>query len=244
MIPQTMKPALPDYRVRVSPRARYARLRITATEGLVVVVPHGFDQRRIPEILAARRAWWQKHLDRLQVQRRHIGEGGANLPRTIAMEAIGEQWSVSYPTAPGVRRGAYEGTQDRLTVEGYADDPAQCRAALRRWLARKAYRHFAPWLKQISDETGLPYQRLIIRGQKTRWGSCSQRKTISLNYKLLFFPPHLVRYVFVHELCHTRMMNHSPRFWRNVAALDPRYRSHHEQMREAWRFVPPWVTAP
>lgn len=236
--------ALPDYTVRVSPRARHPRLRISPTEGLVVVVPQGFDRRRIPEMLAARRTWWQKHLRRLQTHRRHIAEGSTGIPEAIAMDAIGERWSVVYIAAPGARAGAYEGRSYRLTVKGHPDDHPACRAVLRRWLAYKAYRHFEPWLQQVARDSGLDYEGLIVRGQKTRWGSCSRRKTISLNYKLLFFPPRLVHYVLIHELCHTRVMNHSPAYWRTVAAVEPRYRSLHEEMREAWRYIPGWVLAP
>ncbi|HKJ21699.1 MAG TPA: SprT family zinc-dependent metalloprotease [Gammaproteobacteria bacterium] len=235
--------ALPDYTVRVSPRAKHARLRISPEEGLVVVIPRGFDHRHIPEMLAARRAWLDKHLHRLHTHRQYVGDAPPPLPDTIALEAIGERWSVDYAGTQGARAGAFEGEGNRLAVKGAPGDPARCRAALRRWLSRKAHRHFEPWLHQVSRQTALPYERMIVRGQKTRWGSCSRHKTISLNYKLLFFPPHLVRYVFVHELCHTRVMNHSPRFWQTLGALDPHYRAHHEQMREAWRYVPAWVLA-
>lgn len=240
---ETGPQAFPDYTVRVSPRARHPRLRISPSDGLVVVIPQDFDRRRIPEMLAARRPWWQKHLRRLQAHCRHIA-AEAGIPGTIAMDAVGERWSVAYVAAQGAREGAYEGDGYRLTVKGRPDDHPACRAVLRRWLARKAYRHFEPWLQQVARDGELAYQRLIVRGQKTRWGSCSRRKTISLNYKLLFFPPRLVRYVLIHELCHTRVMNHSAEYWRTVAALEPGYRSLHEEMREAWRFVPGWVMTP
>lgn len=235
---------LPDYTVRVSPRARYPRLKISPMDGLVVVVPRGFDKRRVPELLAARRSWWQKHLPEADAQRRRIIRAAQAVPEAVAMAAIDEHWSVHYLAAQGARTGAREGDGYLLTVTGRPHDHAACRAVLRRWLARKARRHFEPWLAQISRDTELVYRRVVIRGQKTRWGSCSRQGTISLNYKLLFFPPHLVRYVLVHELCHTRVMNHSPGFWQTVAALEPHYRACHEQMREAWRFVPGWVHAP
>jgi hypothetical protein len=69
--------------------------------------------------------------------------------------------------------------------------------------------------------------------QKTRWASCSRHRTVSLNMKLLFLPPELVRYVFVHELCHTVHMNHSREFWRFLAVKEPRYKELDKQLRTA-----------
>ena len=98
-----------------------------------------------------------------------------------------------------------------------------------------------PWLEQTGTELGLRYHRCTIRGQKTRWGSCSSRKTISLNYKLLFLPPHLVRYLFVHELCHTRHLNHSARFWGLVQEKEPLYESLEADLTDGSRYVPLWA---
>ena len=74
-----------------------------------------------------------------------------------------------------------------------------------------------------------------------RWGSCSRRRTISLNARLLFFAPDLVDYVLLHELCHTVCMNHSARFWKLLASLEPSCRAIHKQMRDGWKRVPAWV---
>ena len=76
--------------------------------------------------------------------------------------------------------------------------------ALKEWLTDKAEERLIPWLKRISDEIGLSYSAVLIRQRQTRWGSCSARRLISLNARLLFLPPELVTYVLVHELCHTK----------------------------------------
>ena len=87
-----------------------------------------------------------------------------------------------------------------------------------------------------------------VRWQKTRWGSCSRRvgapePHLSLNAGLLFLPPHLVRYVILHELCHASRMDHSPEFWRRLESIEPAAQTLRSELRSAWRFVPAW-TAP
>jgi predicted metal-dependent hydrolase len=90
---------------------------------------------------------------------------------------------------------------------------------------------------------GLVFQRVLIRRQRTRWGSCSNRGTISLNCCLLFQPPQAVRYLLIHELVHTVHMNHSQRFWERVARHCPQFHSLDRQLRAGWRQVPSWVFA-
>lgn len=75
------------------------------------------------------------------------------------------------------------------------------------------------------------WNRVSIRNQSTRWGSCSRTGNLSFNYRLLFLPPHLCDYVIVHELCHLREMNHSPKFWALVALTFPDYKKLRREMR-------------
>ncbi len=96
-----------------------------------------------------------------------------------------------------------------LLVQGSIGDAVAWPNAFKKWLTQRAKENLIPWLKRVSDETELPYSSVSIRQQQTRWGSCSSRGSISLNARLLFLPPELVTYVLVHELCHTRYLNHS-----------------------------------
>ena len=80
--------------------------------------------------------------------------------------------------------------------------------------------------------TGGVYHRITIRDQKTRWGSCSAKGTLSFNWRLMLAPPAVLDYVVVHELCHLTHMDHSPAFWQAVAAVCPDYRIHRKWLKE------------
>lgn len=96
-------------------------------------------------------------------------------------------------------------------------------AARAQFEARTAYYHAI---------TGGHYTSITIRDQKTRWGSCSSRGTLSFNYRLIFAPPKVLDYVVVHELCHLTHMNHSKDFWNMVASVMPDYKICKDWLRE------------
>ena len=80
--------------------------------------------------------------------------------------------------------------------------------------------------------TGGNYTSITVRDQRSRWGSCSSRGTLSFNYRLIFAPSVILDYVVVHELCHLTHMNHSKDFWDMVASVMPEYREYRKWLRE------------
>lgn len=231
---------LPPYTVRTSGRAKYLRLVVSAVDGVVVVIPKGYDRRHIPAVLEQRRSWLQKHVARLQGQSA-FPRATEDLPESITLEAIGQRWTVAYQPSASATVNLAIPSDRHLLVRGAIHDRRACRHALRRWLAQQAGVHLVPWLRRLSEQARLPFAGVTVRGQKTRWGSCSRQRRININFKLLFLPAASVRYVLLHELCHTVVFNHSPHFWAKVAALEPDYRALHAAVRQAWRAVPAWV---
>lgn len=96
--------------------------------------------------------------------------------------------------------------------------------AWERFIIRKAEEFLPEKLRQYSLQTGLKYKKCTVRMQRSRWGSCSTSGTISLNAMLLFVPEECVEYVLMHELCHTKYMDHSEAFWQEVAKYIPRWK--------------------
>lgn len=106
---------------------------------------------------------------------------------------------------------------------GEAASCLDLRPALETWLRDRARAHLPEELAALAATFDIAVTRVSIRDQRSRWGSCSRRGTISLNWRLVQVPPFVRKYVLVHELMHRRELNHSARFWRHVAAACPRY---------------------
>jgi predicted metal-dependent hydrolase len=231
-----------EYVVRVSPRAKQVRLKISLDKGLVVVIPYRFPRHRIPEIIGSHQEWIERTLATIEKQRAQLPtELTAVLPERITLPAINRQFTVEYRQTDDDFVNARIHDENRLVVSGAIDDVDLCREVLGLWLKRMAQHHLVPWLCRCVEERQFTVKHIIIRAQRTRWASCSQRGTVSLNQRMLMLPPDLVEYLFIHELCHTIEMNHSQQFWALVASHDPGYKAKEKRLHAVWRSMPVWA---
>jgi predicted metal-dependent hydrolase len=163
------------------------------------------------------------------------------LPDRLVLAALNEQWEIEY--RPGGKRArlGVDVKANRLLITSQEHQQQTVFRLLRRWLAQHAKARLEQELNSLGTETGLNFNRVTIRNQRSRWGSCSSAKNLSLNLKLLFIQPSQLRYVLVHELCHTVQMNHSKAFWSLVESFQPGSVGLRKSMRKAWQAVPLWV---
>jgi predicted metal-dependent hydrolase len=100
------------------------------------------------------------------------------------------------------------------------------------FLKNKAASYITDRTKKLAFKFGFNIKEIRIRGQKTRWGSCSSKGNLSFNYKLLKFNKEIIDYVIIHELCHLKEMNHSQNFWRLVRLYSPGYRELKKELKK------------
>jgi predicted metal-dependent hydrolase len=230
----TSKPLLKsfNYTLRVSARARSVRLAVKPFLGLEVVIPKRFPKKQIDFILQQHEDWINRQLHK---HRDSFIE--PTLPQTIRLPLIDTDFSIQYVPASTAKLAE---TNNQLFIRHSSEQ--QAIDQLRLWIRNKARGILTPLLRQLADEFGFNYQKVSIRSQKTRWGSCSSSGTISLNDQLLFMPPATVRYLLIHELCHTRHMNHSKAFWSLVERCCADYRTHDRALSEGRRSIPGWFS--
>jgi hypothetical protein len=215
---------------------------LSVRDGLTVVVPRGFDLSRIPAILERKRHWIETHLQRFAgISEALSPVSVGRLPEVIELPALGESWRIAYLPTNTRRIGIMKEKPQWLTLYGAVADPEACRTVLIRWLKCRTREELVPWLSRLAGEKGFRYNEVLVRGQKTRWASCSSKGTISLSYKLLFLDRDAVRCILLHELCHTIVMNHSLRFWTLLQGLEPNCRAIRKRMRDSWKHLPVWL---
>jgi predicted metal-dependent hydrolase len=222
--------------LRESTRARQLILQALPPRTIEVVVPQGMRPGSVQSFIREHRAW----IDRAG---RHLLKTYAPpdlRPDALLLAATGETVTIHYDNSQaGPARYRY--SDRRLSLRGVDPGSEAALSLLRRWLRRMGSDILRPWLEREAARLGLQPSRVQVRLQRTRWGSCSSRGNISLNAALMLVPPELVRYLFVHELCHLRHMSHSRRYWRLVATHEPDYRELDRSLGAHWAKMPAWL---
>lgn len=203
-----------------NPRTRRYLLRVRSDGSARVTIPRGGSTTEARRFAERSTAWLARQFQRLAARSSRpkkwlIGTQilVRGMPVRIEAEANGE--------CGLIRLGG-----DIVRV---ADPGTDLRPAIERHLWRLAATELPPRVLHYAALHRLPVHRITVRNQKSRWGSCSRRGTISLNWRLIQTPPNVQDYIVLHELCHLREMNHSVRFWREVERVCPEF-----QVAERW----------
>ncbi len=226
------------YTVKVSARAKRVTLRIQPGLGLVVSIPKRFPKRDIPDVLAEHDDWIRTTLEEMDSQTPQAYRRWP--PETLDLKAIGETWHLNFHASSNRLDGTHLPNVAVHLAEDSTDRVAVAKACAE-LLKRRARRVLPSWVCHLAAPHGIHVSKISIRGQRTVWGSYSSSGTLSLNYKLLFLPPRYVDYVLLHELAHTRHLDHSPEFWKFLFSMDPQAEHLDATMNEVTQTVPPWL---
>lgn len=224
----------PVYKVKKHRRARHVRLSITRPHGLQITIPYRFSMRNIPDIIENHRQWITSQLEKIAAQ------PVITQPSEINLQALNQCWKVQYSESQS-RLHLRSMPDHQLILSGQVHNIERCNALLNAWVKKIAKEALPLLLEEVSNTARLPFGSVTIRDQKTLWGSCTAQRNISLNFRLLFLPASLAKHVMIHELCHTKHLNHSARFWQLVSELDPGWRQHKQLLRQADQHIPSWA---
>ncbi len=200
-----------------SPRARRVRVSVDTDGTVRVTLPKRAPDRAAAEAVRELKPWIER-------RRRALARAAAEVARTPGtVPYLGEELVlVAEP-----RRSRAHRRGDTLLVPRGAGQAE----AIERWYRRAARAEIEPRLDAAVARAGTRYSGLTIRGQKTRWASCSSTGGMSFNWRLLLAPPEILDYVVEHEVCHLEIMDHSPRFWRLLESRVPDWRTHSGWLR-------------
>ena len=205
----------PEYTLRRSPRARRVRVSVDGAGEVSVTLPRRMPLRAADEAVKELAPWIER-------RRRALARAADEVARTPGtVPYLGDELRLL--PQPGRTRVHRRG--DTLVVPPRAGD------ALERWYRRAARAEIAPRLDAAVARAGTSYTTLTIRGQRTRWASCSATGAMSFNWRLLLAPEAVLDYVVEHEVCHLEVMDHSPAFWRLLEARVPDWRDHAAWLR-------------
>ena len=187
-----------------------------------MVLPRRFPLRNVEPFIQEKRPWIERTLRRMR-------ESEAEFPPARLCDGgevpyLGERLSVRVRVERSRSRAHVARRGSELTVKLGPENALP--DALEAWYRRRARLEVAPRLDAAVARAGRSYERLQIRGQRTRWASCSTSGAMSFNWRLLLAPPEILDYVVEHEVCHLEVMDHSPRFWALLEARVPGWRAH------------------
>ncbi len=201
-------PAVTQYTLRRSTRARRVRVSVDGDGEVSVTLPKRAAKREADAAVRELAPWIER-------RRRALARAAAEVARTPGtLPYVG--YELRLVPQPGRTRVHRRG--DELLV------PVGDSEALERWYRRAARMEIGPRLDAAVARAGVTYSGLTIRGQRTRWASCSATGAMSFNWRLLLAPVAVLDYVVEHEVCHLEVLDHSPRFWRLLESRVPDWR--------------------
>ncbi len=227
------------------PRRRHVHVLVNDDGALEVRAPWRFSMDEARAAIQEHRGWVLDALNeaRTRVRMRPGLVSGSELPlldERLRLQVVVDAQLSLFETgdADSRRLGHVERRGQRLRVEVRAAEQSAGRRLLERWYRGRADELLSARMAPMAEALGVRYERISVRAQRTLWGSCSARGTISLNWRLVLLSTRLADYVLAHELAHLKEMNHSPAFWSLVARVVPDYRQRRRDLELAARALP------
>ena len=202
------------------------------TTFLLQALPQGKIRLYAPAGCSLRRAdaLVRDNLEKIEAAHRQMDAANESLPGFVLFRGERRALLVKHASKAGVCADSAG-----ISVSSPDGSAAAINALVKKWLVKQALADIRGYLDRWSLSIGKPYGRVAIREQRTRWGSCSGKGNLNFNWKLILAPPGAMEYVVIHELCHLLYLNHSERFWAEVARRMPEYKYWKKWLKEHGR---------
>lgn len=211
-----------EYKVRFSKRSKKPSIKVNM-EGVEVVLPAHAHSDYADRMMRDYAEWVLKKVALFDEMRKRQQNQSAQIRKTLLVH--GKEVLVCYdPSRKNGRGSKIRIDSGRIILPVSGRSRAGAALSLQKHLKELARAEINALAAALSQKMGTAFTRITIRDQRTRWGACSARKSLSFNWRLVMAPPEVTEYVVIHELAHLIEMNHSMRFWKIVEKHCPDYK--------------------
>jgi hypothetical protein len=218
-----------SYTLKTSQRAKNLRLKIDLENGLMVIVPEMYDPGSLDQVLIEKQGWILNKLAYFAKVQKDISAAGIKPGKNILYRGHEYQVEVQAKKTAACAVEIEDGKMVVVLDEGSGKDSA---VVLERWLKSMARLLINQRIRVVNNILNLHFNRVAIRGQKTRWGSCSRLGNLNFNWRLVMAPLSVMDYVVAHELLHLVEPNHSKKFWALVENVCPDYKDSRDWLKK------------
>jgi len=208
-----------DYQIKKKRGMKGIRLRLAQDGILKISMPWYIPAKEAKKFLFKSANWIEKNFNTLNLNKNRY-------------YYLGNEIKIIKKNIDGVNSIKYYLQEDIFYIEVTRDIIIDETKIFHEWLRKKAEFLLFYKVKEIAQKFDFQYNLVRIKDMKSRWGSCSSKKNLSFNLKLIYFKPKVIEYVIVHELCHLKEMNHSQEFWKLVENIIPNYKIYRNELKK------------
>ena len=191
---------------------KHARLRVHEDGSVCLYVPQNFTEQEISKVLEMKASW-------IASKQQYFRQKGKILLRRNELLLFGNRYAYFYFSQYKNKVVVNEESRTIQARRNLLDKNVQ-----EQWLKSVAKKYIYPRVAELSENLMLPFNRLFLRSQKSKWGNCSADKNISINWRIIKAPDFVIDYVIIHELCHTLIMKHTVKFETLLNSHCPNYK--------------------
>lgn len=207
-----------DFQLKISSRARGISIRLNHKGEILVTAPRFTPKFLIKKVVAENQTW-------IETQRQHRQKNSFENEDQILL--FGKNYQKKIISNPKIPWGISI-QKNNFLLNFIEANPSKTKqnTAIKRFLKTTAAKYLLPRATQLAKKMDLSFNKVTLREQSSRWGSCSSKKNLNFNWRLVHFKPEIIDYVIIHELAHLEHLNHSAKFWQLVKQHDPAYPTH------------------